>query len=135
MSSLAVARVLIFKCFSALVVALFEKILPINDTTPVTTPLIPKAKAKGAPTPVDNKTAPAPSAPIVMVINALSIVLTTFAILKYFLLNASLFLISSSKNSCTSLIIFNLYECPRSSEPPLTTLGAVGCSLSVGYVG
>ena len=77
MSSLAVARVLIFKCFSALVVAFFEKILPINEMAPVTTPLIPKAKAKGAPTPVDNKTALVPSAPIVIVINALSIVLTT----------------------------------------------------------
>ena len=102
---------------------------------PVTTPLIPKAKAKGAPTPVDSETALVPSAPIVIVINVLSIILTTFAILKYFLLKLSLFLISSSKNSCTSLIIFSLYECPRSSEPPFTTLGAVGYSLMVGNSG
>ena len=95
---------------------------------PVTTPLIPKAKAKGAPIPVDSKTAPAPSAQIVIVIKVLSAILTIFAILKYFLLNASRLLISSSKNFCTSDITFNLYECPRSSEPPFTILGAVGCS-------
>ena len=92
-SSFAAARVLIFKCFSALVVAFFEKILPIKDMAPVITPLIPKAKAKGAPTPVDNKTAPVPSAPIVVIIKALSTILTIFAILKYFLLNASRFLL------------------------------------------
>ena len=46
-SSLAAAKVLIFKCFSALVVAFLLKILPIKDMAPVTTPLIPKAKAKG----------------------------------------------------------------------------------------
>ena len=107
-SSLAAAKVLIFKCFSALVVAFFEKILPIKDMAPVTTPLIPKAKAKGAPTPVANKTAPVPSAPIVIVINALSTILTASAIRKYFLLNASRFLISSSKKFCISRIIFNL---------------------------
>ena len=39
-SSLAAAKVLIFKCFSAFVVAFFEKILPIKDMAPVTTPLI-----------------------------------------------------------------------------------------------
>ena len=107
-SSLAAAKVLIFKCFSALVVAFLLKILPIKDMAPVTTPLIPNAKAKGAPTPVPNKAADVPSAPIVIIINALSTILTVFAIRKYFLLNASRFLISSSKNACISLIIFHL---------------------------
>ena len=107
-SSLAAAKVLIFKCFSAFVVAFFENILPIKDIAPVTAPLIPKATARGAPAPVASKTAPAPSAPIVIVIKVLSTILTTFAIRKYFLLNASRFLISSSKNFCTSRIIFNL---------------------------
>ena len=83
-SNLADAKVLIFKCFSALVVVFFEKKLPINEMAPVTAPLIPKAKAKGAPTPVPSKTAPAPSAQIVIVIKVLSAILTIFAILKYF---------------------------------------------------
>ena len=85
-SSLAAANVLIFKCFSAFVVAFLLKILPIKDIKPVAAPLTPQAKAKGAPTPEASNTAPTPSAPIVIVIKPLSIILTTFAILKYFLL-------------------------------------------------
>ena len=73
---------------------------------PVATPLNPKATAKGAPTPVASKTAPAPSAQTVIPIKVLSAILTIFAILKYFLLNASRFSISSSKNFCMSAIFF-----------------------------
>ena len=111
-SNLALAVVLIFKCFSALRVALVTAILPNSDIAPVAAPLIPNPKAIGAPTPVANNTAPAPSAQIVIPIKTLSIVLTILATRKYFLLNASRLLISSSKNFCASDSSFSLYPCP-----------------------
>ena len=74
-SNLAAARVLIFKCFSALIVVFLPSILPIIEIPPVAAPLIPKPKAIGAPTPVDNKTAPAASARTVIPIKTLSVIL------------------------------------------------------------
>ena len=91
--------------FSALRVALVTARLPNSDISPVAAPLIPNPKAIGAPTPVANNTAPAPSAQIVIPIKTLSIVLTILATRKYFLLNASRLLISSSKNFCASDIL------------------------------
>ena len=103
-SNFALAKVLVFKCFSALIVVFLPNILPIIEIPPVAAPLIPKPKAIGAPTPVDNKTAPAASARTVIPIKTLSVILIIFATRKYFLLKASRLLISSSKNFCTSNI-------------------------------
>ena len=90
-SNFAAAKVLIFKCFSALVVVFLTTILPIDEMAPVAAPLIPKATANGASTPVDNITAPAPSTHIVTPIKTLSAKLIIFDTRKYFLLNASRF--------------------------------------------
>ena len=106
-SNLALAAILIFKCFSALSVVFLTAILPNSDIAPVAAPLIPNPKVIGAPIPVANNKAPAPSAQIVIPIKTLSILLTILATRKYFLLNASRLLISSSKNFCTSDITFN----------------------------
>ena len=97
-SNLALAAILIFKCFSALSVVFLTAILPNNEIAPVATPLIPRPKAIGAAIPIANYTAPAPSAQIVIPIKTLSILLTILATLKYFLLKASRLLISVSKN-------------------------------------
>ena len=94
--------------------------------------LIPKTM--GAATTVVNKAAPVIPAPNVIVIKTLSTLLVILAILKYFLLNASRLVISSSKNFCTSDITFNLYECPPSSITSISTAGADGFSLSLGKV-
>ena len=96
---------------------------------PVAAPLIPKPTAKGAPTPVDNITAPAPSAQIVTPIKTVSVILIIFATRKYFLLKASRLLISSSKNFCTSNITLSLYEWPSSFLISCSSIsGAVGAS-------
>ena len=68
------------------------------------------SKAIGEPTPVANKMAPAASAQTVTPIKTLSTTLTYLATRKYFSLNASRLLISSSKNFCTLDITFNLCD-------------------------
>ena len=92
------------------------------EIAPVAAPLIPKPKATGAPTPVDNNTAPAASVRTVIPIKTLSVILIIFVTRKYFLLKASRLLISSSKNFCTSNTILSLYEWPSS----FSISGAVG---------
>ena len=106
-SNLALANILIFKCFFALIVVFLTAILANNE---VATPLIPSPKAIAAATTVANNTAPAPSAQTVIPIKTLSTTLSYLATRKYFLLNASGLLISSSKNFWTSVITFNLYQ-------------------------
>ena len=78
-SNLALANILIFKCFSALIVVFLTATLPNNEIAPVATPLIPNPKAIGEPTPVANKTAPAASAQTVTPIKTLSTTLTYLA--------------------------------------------------------
>ena len=109
-SNLELASILIFKCFSALIVVFLTTTLQNNEIALVATPLIPSPKAIGEATPVANNMAPAPSEQIVIPIKTLSTTLTYLATQKYFLLNASRLLISSSKNFCTSDITFNLCE-------------------------
>ena len=82
--NLALANVLIIKCFSALIVVFFTTLLPINEMNPVAIAPISKPKAMGTATTVDNKATPVAPAPIEIVIKTLSTLLVILAIRKYF---------------------------------------------------